>query len=76
MLPSSMPRKPKYSNHQAAIRVNLSELGHTVVLKDEPIPSVFLDHEPAARFYGPDWFTVYTAVREYIFSTMKPKTLS
>lgn len=79
MLCSLMPRIPKHAKHQASIRTLLAELGHTVVLRDEPQPSVFLDHEPSARFYGLTWLLVYADVLAHFTSaikTVKPKTLA
>jgi hypothetical protein len=42
-------------------------LPHKTTFKDTPeLKSVFLNNEPEAKFFGPDWRTVFTQVLEYL----------
>lgn len=68
-----MARKRSYQNEQTTIRKMLQEVGHVVVLRSLPSPSVFLDHEPAARFYGSSWLEVYPFVMDYVISKLKKR---
>lgn len=74
-----MPRNRTYATEKAAIRKMLSELGSRATLRDSPMPSVFVDNDATAQFYGASWLTVYADVLAFFTSKLKtvtPKSLT
>lgn len=68
---TKVKKQRTFTQEKTSIRKLLLKVHTLVELRNEPQPSVFVDHEPAARFFGADWDVVFELVLFYV--TMKYK---